>query len=247
MIVSTEAIVLKSIDLRETSRLTIFFTKSHGKVKGILKGIRKDPKKFGSSVDKFSVNDIVFYQYRHSDIHLISQCDLTQFFFPIRQNYQRNLAASYALELVDVVMPVEESNRRVYQLLLNYFNALGSIRDIDKLVHIFQIKILDLSGFSPHLDSCVRCNKKIKGKARFSMALGGLICVDCPTNETTFSIISKGTVATILYIEKSDWKKSLRLGLTKTVRKELKHVLNNFLVYHLERRLKTAKYLERKL
>lgn len=243
MIITTEAIVLKSFDLRETSRITTFFTKSHGKVKGVLKGIRKDPRKFGSSVDKFSVNDVVYYQYSRSDLHLISQCDLKQFFFNIRQDYKRNMAANYCLELVDVVMPPEQKNSKVYSLMINFFEALETIKDIDKLIHIFQVKILLLSGFSPHLDSCVKCGRKIKGKARFSLIAGGLICPECPTSQVSFMIISKGTIASILHIEQSSWESVLRLGLTKAVKKELKYILNNFLVHHLERRLKTAKYL----
>ena len=80
MIVKTEGIVLKTFDFRETSRIATFFTRDFGKVKGVLKGIRKDPKKFGSSIEKFSVNDIVYYQYRNNDIHLVSHCDMKDIF-----------------------------------------------------------------------------------------------------------------------------------------------------------------------
>lgn len=243
MIIKTEGIVLKSIDFRETSKITTFFTKDDGKVTGVLKGIRKDHKKFGSHVDRFTVNDIMYYQYRNSDIHLVSHCDLKQFFLPIRQDYRRSIAANYALELVNTIMPAEHSNRKVYDLMLDYLNSLETIKDIDKLVHTFQIKILLYSGFSPHLDSCVKCENKIKGRARFSMMSGGLICPDCPTTETSFSLISKGTIASILHIEQSDWLKTMRLGLTAPVKKELKHILNNFLVYHLEKQLKAARFL----
>ena len=55
--------------------------------------------------------------------------------------------------------------------------------------------------------------------------------------------ISHGTIASILHVEQSPWQGCLRLGLTKTVKSELKYILNNFLVYHLERRIKTANYL----
>src|SRR3989338_6036568 len=105
MINHTEGIVLKTFDFRETSRIATFFTKNHGKVKGVLKGIRKDPRKFGSHVDKFSVNDIVYYQYRRSDLHLISQCDLRQFYFSVRKDLKKTMAAAYILELVDCIMP----------------------------------------------------------------------------------------------------------------------------------------------
>ena len=243
MILKTEGIVLKTFDFRETSRIATFFTKDHGKVKGVLKGIRKDPRKFGSHLDKFSVNDIVYYQYRRSDLHLISQCDLKQYFFALRGDYRRNMAAQYALELIDVIMPAEEPCRKIYQLMLDYLGALETARDIDKLVHVFQVKILLLSGFRPHLDACVKCGEKVEGKAYFSLRSGGLVCAQCPSAETVLTPISKGTIASVLHIEGAPWEKSLRLGLTPTVKRELRYILNKFLVYHLERKIKTAAYL----
>jgi DNA repair protein RecO (recombination protein O) len=243
MIRSTEGIVLKTFDFRETSRIAVLFTKDCGKMKGVLKGIRKDHRKFGSNIDRFSVNSLVYYEYARSDLHLISQCDLKQYYFSIRQDYQRTVAANYMLELVDIVMPPEQPNRKVYTLMEDYLASLETIGDIDRLVHTFQIKILLLSGFRPHIDACVKCQKKVEEKARFSLRSGGLICPSCPTNETNFLMISKGTIASMLHIERSEWAKSLRLGLTPTVRKELKDLLNNFLVYHLGKNIKSARYL----
>ncbi|MFA5060494.1 MAG: DNA repair protein RecO [Candidatus Omnitrophota bacterium] len=246
MIRKAEAIVLKSFDFRETSRIVTFFTKDYGKVKGILKGIRKDPKKFGSSVDKFTVNDIVFYHHANSEIHLVGQCDLKNYFFPIRGDLRRSLAASYALELIDAMMPLEQPNEDIYKLLTDYLSSLQAADDVDRMVHIFQVKVLFTSGFRPHLDSCLICGKKILNMARFSMQLGGLMCKDCRPNDTSATVISKGTVATILHIERNSWTNGLRLGLSAPIKKELKYVLNNFLVYHLERPLKSTRYLHEK-
>lgn len=239
----TEAVVIKSMDYRETSRIVRFFTKDYGRISGVMKGIRTDPRKFGSNVDTYSLNDIVYYEYSRSDLHLISQCDLKEYYFPIRQDYGRSIAANYAMELIDVIMPPGEANLGVYALLLGYLRELMTTRDISRLVHIFQVKILHLSGFSPHLDSCVRTGRKIQGRARFSMSLGGLVGSDVKITEPTFTVISQGTIQTILHIENVSWEDSLRLGLTAPVRKELKFLLNNFLVYHLEKKIRSAKYL----
>lgn len=243
MIISTEAIVLKSFNYRETSKIVTFFTKNEGKVTGVLKGIRINERKFGSHVDKFTVNDIVYYKYSKSELHLVSQADLKQYYFAVRQDYKRNMAANYCCELVDIIMHPEMKNNKVYELMLDYFSSLETVKDIDKLVHILQIKLLHLSGFSPHLDSCVKCGKKVSGKARFSMASGGLICSDCPSIENSFSIISNGAVSSILHVEQGSFADSLRLGLTHAVKKELRLTLNNFLVFHLEKKIRTSKYL----
>jgi len=243
MILKTEAIVLKTYDVRETSRIAVFFTRDHGKVTGILKGIRKDHKKFGSSLDTFTVNDIVYYWHPHSEVHLVGQCDLTMFFFPIRQNIVKSMAANYSLELVNKIMPAEEPNRKVYDLLLNFLTLLQSEKDINRLVHIFQVKILDLSGFRPHIDSCVSCQKRIDHEARFSMKWGGLLCASCHGQDSSATMVSRGAVASLNHLQKNDWEKSLRLKLSEGIQKELKYALNSFLVFHLERPLKSAKFL----
>ena len=243
MILKTEAIVLKSFDFRETSRIATFFTKEYGKVSGVLKGIRTDHRKFGSSVDRFSVNDIVYYRYRNSDLHLISHCDLREFFYIVRQDLKKSVAASYILELVNLVMPTEEKNDLVYALMVNFLNDLQQFEDVSLLVHIFQIKILLYSGFKPHLDTCLKCKKKVNMTVRFSLKEGGLVCADCPLTDAAVHLISPGSVASLLYIEKNDWQNCLKLRLTEAVKNELKYMLNNFLVFHLGRKLRSAKYL----
>ncbi len=244
MILKTEAIVLKTFDLRETSRIAIFFTKNHGKLKGVLKGIRKDHKKFGSNLDRFSVNDIVYYHHGNSDLHLVGQCDLKAFFFEVRKDLKKTMAAQYVLELVNAIMPTEEKNEDVYELMMNYFSSLEKAFDIDRLVHVFQAKILSLSGFRPHIDSCIICGVQIHQAARFSHQLGGLICPACKIQDTSAQPVSRGVIASLLHIEKSSWENCLRLGLSASIKRELKYILNNFLVFHLERPLKSAKYLK---
>jgi len=243
MILKTEAIVLKAFDYRETSRIATFFTKDHGKVSGVLKGIRTDPRKFGSSLEKYTINDIVYYPSRNSDLHLVSQCDIKEFFQPVRQDLQKSMAASYVLELVNKIMPAEEHNPRIYRLMTDFLRGLEEAADVNQLVHMFQIKTLLYSGFRPHLDACLKCHKKIAGQARFSMKEGGLVCMDCPSGDQAEHFISKGSVASILHIEKNEWANCLKLKLSEGTKKELKYILNNFLIFHLGRNLRSAQYL----
>jgi DNA repair protein RecO (recombination protein O) len=243
MIVKTEAIVLKSFDFRETSRIATFLTRDFGKVKGVLKGIRKDPRKFSSSLDNFSLNDIEYYQYRNSDIHLVSHCDMKDFYSALRQDLERMTAASYAMELIDTLMPIEEKSLEIYDLMKAFLKALQTTTDVSKLVQTFQIKILSLSGFKPHLETCVSCSKNVVDAPRFSLRLGGLLCGMCKDSVGEATPISLGAVASILHIQKNNWDAALRLGMAPFIKKELKYVLNHFLVFHLERHLRSTRFL----
>ncbi len=243
MIAKTEGFVLKSFDFRETSRIATFFTRDFGKMKGVLKGIRRDPRKFGSSVDRFSLNDIVYYQYRNSDIHLVSHCDMKDYFTGIRGDLKRMTAASYAMELIDTVMPLEQENLEIYALLHDFLKSLAKSEDINKLVHMFQIKILLLSGFRPHLETCVCCEQIVQGATRFSQKLGGLVCGVCKDPGGDWVPISRDAVNSIMHVQRECWTQAVGFAIEPMIKKELKYILNHFLVFHLERHLKATRFL----
>ena len=112
-IVKTPALVLKRWDLRETSLLVNFFTRDFGKITGELKGIRAEPGKFGSNVELFSLNDIVFYQSRQSSVHLVSQCDSVDGFAAIKKSIAAITSASVVVELLDAVMQPEDKHPQI--------------------------------------------------------------------------------------------------------------------------------------
>jgi len=245
-IIKTEALVLKRYDLRETSLLVNFYTLDHGKITGEMKGIRDDPKKFASAVELFSCNDIIFYQKRNSSVHLVSQCDLKENFQQIRQNVYKITAASAIIELIDNIMPQEDKNCEIFALAKEALSELAVADFADKILTIFKIKILSLSGFKPHLDCCVSCQGNAwSGQTKFSLHLGGLLCQKCHPKDSISRIIFRGTIATILHIEKNTFKENLKLGMNPQIKRELELVLNSFLNYHLGKELKSDRTMQK--
>ncbi len=237
MICSTPAFVLRSYDFRETSKIATFFTRDFGKVKGVLKGIRTDPRKFSSTLQLLSLNHIVFYKKRTSEIHLVGQCDLIDDFALNTGELKAFGFSSFISELVNLIMPLEDAQKEVFSLIFDFLNSLKK-SDQDTRP-IFEIKILALSGFKPHFDSCVVCDAKLSSKGFFSHSKGGLLCFKCLFHDSHAEPILAGTIASILYIERSPWQKCLRLSMLAPVRKQLDNILNCFIQYHVGRSLKT--------
>lgn len=241
-IVKDNAFVLNKKDLRETSIFATFFTREFGKIKGELKGIRADSKKFGSKLEAGSLNEIVFYQ-KKSLVHLIDQCDLKENFESIRKNSSLMAMAFYFIELTNLIVPFEEKNEAVFDLLKDSLTTLSLEQSLDSL-YIFQIKLLKLSGFKPHIDSCIACNNNIgPEKAFFSLQMGGLLCDKCLIKDRNAKEILKGTVASLRHLEKSSWQESLRLKLLPKIKLELKEVLFNFFDFHLEERPNSVRFM----
>lgn len=241
----TEAIVLNKRDFHETSIIANFYTRDFGKLSGLLKGIREDPAKFASNLEQFSLNEIIFYRKKNSALHLITQADKKNNFDGIRQNMVKVGMGSLIIELLGAVMACEDKNEDVFDLSLACLTELQTTNNPDKVMTIFKIKMLALSGFKPHFDSCVSCGDKILGQSKFSLMLGGLLCSRCYQKDLSSRSIFRGTVASILHIERNDIKSNLNLGMNPQIKKELDLILNAFLNFHLERELKSQKVLNK--
>lgn len=244
-ILKTEALVINKHDFRETSIITNLYTRDFGKISGILKGIREDPEKFASTLENFSLNEIIFYKKREPGVHLVSQCDIKDNFSGIRQNIMKAGCANIMMELINSLMMPEEKNEDVFNLAASCLKEIEMGNNAEKITSIFKIKMLDFSGFKPHLDSCVNCKDKIFGQSKFSLMLGGLLCEKCFSKDTSSRPIYRGTVATIMHIEKNELKNSLNLGMNPQIKKELELILNAFLNFHLEKELKSQKVLNK--
>jgi DNA repair protein RecO (recombination protein O) len=69
-IINTEAIVLKCTNFRETSKIVTFYTKSHGKLRGIAKGVRSSKTKWGGVLQSMAYLNLFFYFKENKDLHL---------------------------------------------------------------------------------------------------------------------------------------------------------------------------------
>jgi DNA repair protein RecO (recombination protein O) len=142
-------------------------------------------------------------------------------------------------------MPPEDKNESVFDLILDTLKEIDSNNNPYKVTLLFKIKILALSGFKPHFDSCVSCGSKINGESKFSLSLGGLLCLKCFKKDTGARQIFRGTIATVIYIQKNDFKTNMNLGLNPQIKKELEIIVNSFLNFHLEKQLKSEQVINK--
>lgn len=233
MIQKTEALVLKRKEFRETSLILTLFTKDFGKINSLVKGIRAIHSKWGSNFSLFSHNIIVFYPRR--GLSLITEVELIKDFGQDFCQLDKNFSANYLVELVDLLLPLEDKNDAVFDLLLKIFSLLGKERDTERLVHIFELKLLQIIGFSPSIDSCVKCKRNIIHSAYFSHKWGGLLCSRCSSSDNFASSILPGTIYTLRHILRIPIETLLsRLKMDNLIKGELRFILTKFLQYHLE-------------
>ena len=241
----SEAILLRRQDLRETSLILTFFTKDFGKIKGILRGVRGARGQYGGGCfEVLSHDEIVFYDRKKGDIFTTTQCDLIEFFNPIRRSLEKLAYAAYMAELLDSVTALGDKNEQVFDLLLNSLKLLSGDTSSRRAARIFEIKLLSLLGIMPTLESCASCGKSVDPTAKFSVTQGGLICKDCFKSDGNARSIMQGTVKFIEHIRALPFEKVARVKVADAVGRELESTLRRFLDYHVERRFKTLEFIK---
>lgn len=240
----TQAIILKQQDLRETSVLTTFFSKDHGKINGVAKGVRTSFNRGHNGLEIFSLSEIVFYKRSRGNLYTVSQCDLLDYFKEIRRNYKKLIYATYFVDILNAVTPSEDKNEALFELILETLKALSREKNPEAIKNIYEIKMLIISGFKPRLDVCITCAKPISKQAKFSIKLGGLLCQECFLRDSNSFEIYDGTLASMLHIEKTDFSHVWRLNLTPKVKKQLGEILNDFIQFHIDKKIKSKEFID---
>jgi len=241
---TTEAIVLRSTNFSESSKIVTFYSSQFGKIKGIAKGARSAKNKFGSSLEIFSLVTLVFYQ-KKTDIQLISQCDLENTFFNIRNDLVKTAYASYFIELINKTIEGAQESEQIFSLILNALITLETTNvEPEVLAHFFEIRLLKMLGCIPVFDRCVNCGVKITN-ARFSLSLGGVLNEECWGADESALRVSLGSILTVQHLQSSDFPDLSRLKLNKLSSKELKLVLESYIKYTLVKNLKSLEFLEK--
>ncbi|MFH1878884.1 MAG: DNA repair protein RecO [Candidatus Omnitrophota bacterium] len=242
-VLSTEGILLRKYFLRETSYLITFFTKDYGKIKGVIKGVRNPYPQFAGNFEIFTRCHILFYKKKKSHLDLITQCDMLDFFLPVRKEIRRLAYASYFIELTDIATTDYDINCQLYDTLVECLRMLGVDPEIKNICRIFEIKLLQSAGLSPELDMCSVCGSPPYDSKIFSVSSGGLVCGKCRRNTALCTEISSGALNFMRQIKKSELAKAVRFKASREVGAEIEEVLIKFLRYHINIPIKTLDFL----
>jgi len=111
----------------------------------------------------------------------------------------------------------------------------------------FEIKLLALAGFQPHLDGCVLCRSAFDPasvqRIYFSSERGGTVCARCSGG--LGMPISLGTARTLSNAARSDVNKLSRLKSGNGMVAESETLLDDFIRHHIGKELKTKRFLAR--
>lgn len=241
----TLAFVLRTQDYRDTSLLATFYTLAHGKVKAIIKGGRDARFRMGSTLEPFSLNEIMIYRRRRGgDLHMVTAADLIDRFEPVRRDLEKLGTASYFMELLDQ-MAEAEAHPEVFYMLSDALNFLAEGHSPKRTARIFEVKLLSAFGFMPELGQCVRCGTKEFDEIYFAVGSGGIVCGKCRAAESPLVMIPKGVISFLEQAMKRSFSELGPFKVNQEVGEKLERMMRQFLNHHLAYAPKSLLFLEK--
>lgn len=239
-----EAIVLRHSDWGEADRLLSLYSREHGKLRAIAKGVRKLRSRKAGHLEPFTRATLQLARGR--DLPIVTQAEALESHIPLREELLLVGYASYVVELVERFTYEDEENASIYRLLSDSLRRLSAKHDPELVVHYYEIRLLDLLGFRPHLFHCASCEREIQAEDQyFSAILGGVLCPKCGRQRSGVRPVSMSALKYLRHFQRSSYAEAARAQISPEIYRELEVLTQHYLTHLLERRLNSPTFLRR--
>jgi DNA repair protein RecO (recombination protein O) len=238
----TEAVVLRSIRYGEADRVLHLFTLERGRIGAIAKGARKTRSRFGGRLEPLSHVELVLHEGR-GELHTVTGVDLVRPHDASRTDGFRLAVGHIGLEAVLRLFIEHDANPRAFHALARFLdvldesapNDLPATPGLDPLALSFQLKLLWLAGYLPHLAGCASCGEE-GPLVGFSAQAGGAVCATCEAGAVPLSVEGFEGIRRLLERPLAD---APAAGLTARGRRETLRVIESSYEFHGGFRLRT--------
>jgi DNA repair protein RecO (recombination protein O) len=240
---STEAVVLRSIRFGEADRVLHLYTSANGRVGAVAKGVRKTMSRFGGRLEPLSHVELILHRGR-GELETVTAAQLVESHSETREDYYRFSVGMIGAEAMLRLFSEQEPNERAFGALTRYLDLLDTSPHaadrpaLDPLGLAFQLKLLWLSGYLPHVSGCAECGTDGKALVGYSPRAGGAVCERCATTTEALGLSGEG-IAGITALLAQPLAEAVPLALSERARRDALRVVTASYEFHGGFRLRT--------
>jgi DNA repair protein RecO (recombination protein O) len=238
------AIVLKRRDQGEADRLLTVLTRDRGKLTLLAKGVRRQASRKAGHIEPFTLVDLLAAKGKSLD--LVTQVETSEAHRALREDLWRSTWAYYVAELADAFTVDDDPQALLFDLLAETLDRLNRGDDPALAARYYELHLLGLVGYQPQLFRCVECEALLEPEVNFlSVERGGVLCPKHGAHLIDTIALPVNVLKTLRYLQTRDWAQVAQLQLSAQLGGQLETVLARYIVYHLERTLRSATFLAR--
>jgi DNA repair protein RecO (recombination protein O) len=242
------ALVLRTTDWSDTSRIATLWTREWGKVRVLAKGGRRLKSNFESALDLLTVCSIVLLRKSSGGLDLLTEARIVRRFPQLRTDLQALYAGYYIAELLADWTEDYDPHPNLFDEALAALETVGR-RDLQTVTSLrlarFELVLLRELGYSPVLETCAVCQKPLGGNLEsglaFSPSAGGIVCSACQGRFRDRRQLLPESWHALRALQESGeaWQRPW----SPAARKDVRQVLGDYVTYLLGHRPRLLPYL----
>ncbi|MFQ5629334.1 MAG: DNA repair protein RecO [bacterium] len=246
-LVKTEAIILRTAKMGETSKLLTLYSLKDGILKLIAKGARSPKSRMGGTLETLNVVEVVYYEKSNRDLQFLSQASIV--FAPknLLKDAERTVMAMVCTEMIARLEKEQNPNASIFGLLRAALEAFNQENANGRLIlFAFQMQLLRFLGFAPDLSQCASCGTGQSIKWQFQLTDAKLYCNECLQSLNSGFSLQAATLSGLRKLAKTPLTNITAIEIARTSQAEIYNFLTAFYSNHLEeaRFLKTIEVLK---
>jgi len=174
----TDALVIRSYRLGETSLLVSLFTSEFGLLRCVAKGARGPKSRFGASLEPGVRLRAVIYRKPNRDLHLLAKADVVTYWPALWEDPDRFARAGAVLEFLERAAYGEADDPDLMELAASTLAAMADapLDALEAMLRAFEVQACRRLGYAPELTVCLECRRTLEGGGLFHPVRGGLLC-----------------------------------------------------------------------
>lgn len=232
---TTEALVIKEMNVGESDRLVTLFTRDYGIIRAFAAGAKSIKSKKGAATSLLTYSS--FTILKKKDTYKIYEAAPIRLFFGAGSEIEVLSLAQYFCELCYVLVASGVPDGEFLRLILNSLHFLTKEKRFPPLIKaITELRAAALSGFMPDLVACGGCGKFEDDIMYFDISGGRLLCHDCKGETPNLIPLDRTMLSAMRHIVYLEFTRLYSFTVPENSAKRLSEITGRYITVQTDHR-----------
>jgi len=234
-VIKIKGLVIKEVPYNDSDKMLTLITEEHGKITVLARDAKKSGRSsYGTQV--LTYGEYVIFKGRTS--YTMNNCDVLMNFYNLAADLTRFAHAAHMLDMAGDAAQDNTLSKEILNLLIHGLVALQKGRIPLLVSSAFALKLMQITGYPPHVKSCASCNTSDIEQIFFSFKNNGFICENCAKHDNEAVRVDIGTAKGIMYVLCAQNGKVFNFELSDEVLKAFSNIAFKYISQHLDKNYK---------
>ena len=246
MHLTTNALVLREVNYKESDKILTLLTEKEGKRTVSAHGCRKKDSPIASACQLLNWGEFTLYEFR--GMWSVKETASERLFDGIRGDLEKIALASYLMEVTETLAEEGQPDPGLLSVTLNCLHAMDKLRvPLSQVKSTFEWRSMALAGYEPQLERCGVCFREKPNDPHIHLGEGTVHCAACreKLGEGVSMPLTVSALAALRHIVWGPRKRLLAFRLDVDGMRRLGEASEAYLMTRLERGFRTLDFYKR--